>query len=123
LDTPAIEHSHDHRAEFLERVLPNAIEQFWPRYMTHADSLDSLLLLRREVERIAQKNVPVSVIARVVGYNRLESLSESNFLHQLKTRVLKALRKIIGKPSRATAVELARNISQLCFDRCRHCRC
>src|SRR5207248_7938561 len=34
LDTPAIEHSNDHRAEFLERVLPDAIEQFWPRYMT-----------------------------------------------------------------------------------------
>jgi len=91
--------------------------------MTHADSLDFLLLLRREVERIAQKDVPVPVIARVVGYNRLESLSESNFLHQLKTRVLKALRKIIGKAGRATAVELARNISQLRFDRCRHCRC
>jgi hypothetical protein len=29
------------------------------------------------------------VIAGVVGYNRLESLGESNFLHQQKARVFK----------------------------------
>src|SRR5204862_434536 len=74
LDTPAIEHRDDHRAEFLERVLPDAIEQFWPRYMTHADSLDFLLLRRREVERIAQKDVPVAVIVDL-GHARSELLA------------------------------------------------
>jgi hypothetical protein len=82
MDAPAIEHRHHHRAEFLKRVPPDAIEQFRPGHVTHADALDFLLLLGREVERVAQKDIPVPLIAGVVGHNRLESLGESNLLHQ-----------------------------------------
>src|SRR6476646_12244629 len=57
--------------------------------MTHADALDFLLLLGREVERVAQKDIPVPLIAGVAIHNRLESFGESNFLHKQKTRVSK----------------------------------
>jgi hypothetical protein len=49
MDAPAIEHYHHHRAEFLERVPPDAIEQLRSGHVTHADALDFLLLFRREV--------------------------------------------------------------------------
>src|SRR6185436_20829305 len=71
------------------RVLADAIEQFRPGHMTHADALGFLLLLGREVERVAQKDIPVPLIAGVAGHNRFESLGESNFLHKEKTRVSK----------------------------------
>src|SRR5262245_21299532 len=87
MDAPAIKYRHHHRAEFLERVLPDAIEQFRPGHMTHADPLDFLLLLGCEVERIAQKNVPVPLVAGVIGHNRFESLGKSNLLHQQKNAV------------------------------------
>src|ERR1044071_5144679 len=93
MNAPAIEHRHYHRAEFFQRILPNAIEQFWTGYMAHADTSDLFLLLCRKIERIAQKNVTVPLIAGVVGHNRFESLSESNFLHGQKTRVSNALLK------------------------------
>src|SRR5262249_55453852 len=105
MNAPAIEHCHHHRAEFPQRVLPRAVEQFRPGYMTHADALEFLLLLGGEIERVTQKDVAIPVIAGVGGHNRLESLGESNFLHQQKTRVSNALRKIIGKAAWATAVE------------------
>jgi hypothetical protein len=57
--------------------------------MTHADALYFLLLLGREVERVAQKDIPIPLIAGVAAHNRLESLGESNFLHKQKTRVSK----------------------------------
>ena len=38
--------------------------------MTHADALNFLLLFRREVERIAQKHIPVPVIAGVGIHDR-----------------------------------------------------
>ena len=82
MDAPAIEHRHHHRAEFLERVLPDAIEQFRPGHVTHADALDFLLLFGGEVERVAQKDIPVPLIAGVAAHNRLESFGESNFLHK-----------------------------------------
>src|SRR4029450_13851529 len=88
-DSPAIEHGHHHWAEFLERVLPDAIEQFRAGYMTHTDALGFLLLLGRKVERVAQKDIPLPLIARVAAHNRLESLGESNFLHRWKARVSK----------------------------------
>src|SRR5215831_13068728 len=91
--------------------------------MTHLDALDFLLLLGRKIERVAQKDIPVPVIAEVVGYNRLESLGESNFLHQQKTCVSNALLKIIGKTGRATAVELAGCVPSYAFGRCCHYCC
>ena len=85
MNTPAIEHRHNHRAKLLQRVLTDAVEQFRPGNMTHADALDLLLLLGCEVERVAQKDVAVPVITRVIGDNRLERFGESNLLHQQKT--------------------------------------
>src|SRR5262249_31412145 len=104
---PAVEDRDDHGAKFLERVLPDAIEQLRPGHMAHAHSLDFLLLLGRKVECIAQKDVPVPVIAGVVGHKRLESLGESNFLHRQKRRVSNALPKIIGNRKRATVESLS----------------
>src|SRR5262245_20882003 len=106
-DSPAIEHRHHHWAKFLERVLPHAVEQFRAGHMTHTDALDFLLLLGCEVECIAQKDVPVPVIAGVVGHKRLESLGESNFLHRQKRRVSNALPKIIGNRKRSTVESLS----------------
>ena len=82
MDAPVIEHRHHHRAEFLKCVLPDAIEQFRPGHVTHADALNFLLLFRREVERIAQKHIHVPVIAGVGIHDRIESFGESNFLHE-----------------------------------------
>src|SRR5262249_46301274 len=67
-----------------------------------ADALDFFLLLGRKVERVAQKDIPVPLIAGIVGHNRLESLGESNFLHRQKMRVSNALFKINDKTGRAT---------------------
>jgi hypothetical protein len=70
--------------------------------MTHANALDFLLLLGCEVERVAQKDVAIPVITRVIGDNRLERFGESNLLHQQK--MCPSL-KIIGNPEPATASE------------------
>src|SRR5215471_6105363 len=85
MNTPAIEHRNNHRAKLLQRVLPDAVEQFWPGHMTHADALDFLLLFGCEVERVAQKDIAVPLITRVIANNRLERFGESNLLHQQKT--------------------------------------
>ena len=61
--------------------------------MTHAAAFDFLVLLGREVERVAQKDIPVPLIAGIAVHNRLESFGESNFLHKQKTRVSKRATK------------------------------
>ena len=45
-----------HRPKFLQRILAHAFEQFRPGDVTHGRALDFLLLLGREIERVAQEN-------------------------------------------------------------------
>lgn len=113
-DAPAVEDRHDHRAKLLKRVLPDTIEQFRPGHVSHAYSFDFFLLLRGEIERIPQKDVPVPLITGVVGHKRFQSLGKSNFLHLQKTRVSGALPKIIGNRKRATVTPGRK--SSLIFD-------
>ena len=49
--------------------------------MTHGGALRFLLLLGRIIERVAQKNVSVAVVATVGRDDRIESFGKSNFLH------------------------------------------
>src|ERR1700693_1396426 len=62
LDSPIIEHRDHHRPELLERVLPNAVEQFRTGHMTHGGAFDLLLLFSGEIERVAQKNIRLPLI-------------------------------------------------------------
>src|SRR5205823_5995590 len=102
MNAPAIEHRHHHRTEFLDRILPHAFEQLRPRHMAHTDALDLLLLLGRKIERVAQKDVAVPLITWVGGDNRIESLGETNLLHQQKCALMRRSWKIIAKAGRAT---------------------
>src|SRR5207247_8786862 len=82
MNAPVIENRHDQRPKFLERVLPHPFQQFRPTYMTHSSYLDFLLLFRREIERITQKNIRVPLVARVAGQDRIKIFGQSNFLPQ-----------------------------------------
>jgi hypothetical protein len=42
------------------------------------------LLFGREIERVAQKNVSVSLVPRVALHNGIKRFSKSNFLHGMK---------------------------------------
>src|SRR5207249_3359260 len=97
MDAPAIENRHHHRPEFLDGVLPRTNEQFRPGHMTYAEAFDFLLLLGRKIERIAQKNIRVPLVTWVAANNRVESLGETNLLHQQKNARPNALLNIITK--------------------------
>src|SRR5437773_12025416 len=84
MDSPAVENRPHHSPEFLQSVAPHSIKPFRSGDMTHADAFDFLLLLGREVECVAQKDIcapPVTWIARNDG---IQSLGEPNLLHQQK---------------------------------------
>ena len=81
MDSPVIEDSYHHRSEFLESVPPHTVEQLRPRHVAHADAFDFLLLLRREIERVPQKDISVPLVTRIAGNNGIESLGKANFLH------------------------------------------
>jgi len=81
MDSPVIEDSYHHRSEFLESVPPHTVEQLRPRNVAHADAFDLLLLLRREIERVPQKDISVPLVTRIAGNNGIESLGKANFLH------------------------------------------
>src|SRR5437870_7337886 len=84
MNSPIVENRHDQRSELLERVLPHASQQLGSRHMPDRGSLDFLLLFCREIERVAQKNVRVPLVTRVVGHDRIESFGKSNLLHEMK---------------------------------------
>ena len=58
-----------------------AAAPFGAGYMAHGCAFDFLLLLGREIERVAQKHIRVAGVAGVIRQNRIESFSKSNFLH------------------------------------------
>src|SRR3981081_4341054 len=57
--------------------------------MTDAGAFRFLLLFCREIERVTQKNVRVTLVTRVALYNGIKGFSKSNFLHGMKRRVFK----------------------------------
>ena len=81
MDSPVIEDGYHHRSEFLESVPSHTVEQLWPRYVADADAFDFLLLLRREIKRVPQKDISVPLITRIACNNGIESLGKPNFLH------------------------------------------
>ncbi len=81
-NSPIVENRHDQRSELLERVLPHASEQLGSRHMPDRGPLDFLLLFCREIERVAQKNVRVPLVARVAGHDRIKGFGKSNLLHE-----------------------------------------
>jgi len=81
MDSPVIEDGYHHGSEFLESVAPHPVEQLRPRDVAHADTFDFLLLLRREIERVPQKDISVPLITWIAGNNGIESLGKANFLH------------------------------------------
>ena len=84
MNAPIIEHRHDHRPEFLKRVLPYAVEQLRPSHMAHGSALDLLLLFGGKIERVAQENVCIPLVTRIAGHDGIKSFSKSNFLHGSK---------------------------------------
>jgi hypothetical protein len=52
--------------------------------MADAGAFHFLLLFRREIECVTQKNVCVPLVPRVDLHNGIEGFSKSNFLHGMK---------------------------------------
>src|SRR5258707_1264604 len=65
--------------------------------MADAGAFRFLLPFCREIERVTQKNIRVTLVTRVALYNGIKGFSKSNFLHGMKRRVLNALPSIIAK--------------------------
>src|SRR6266702_4403980 len=65
--------------------------------MTNADALNLFLLLGSKVERVTQKGIGVPRVTWVAGNNRMESLCETDLLHQQKNARPNALLKLIVK--------------------------
>lgn len=61
--------------------------------MPDAGAFALLLLFGREIERVAQKNVCVSLVPRVAPYNGIKRFGKSNFLHGMKKARLKRASK------------------------------
>src|SRR6266550_2825922 len=98
MNAPVVEDRYHHWSKFLQGVLPHSFEQFRPTHMTHAGALNFFLLFSREIERVAQKDICIPLVARVAGHNRIESFGESNLLHgNEKRRVFDALLTILRK--------------------------
>src|SRR5205809_7873920 len=81
MDSPVIEDGYHHRSEFFESVPSHTVEQLRPRYVAHIDAFDFLLLLRREIERVPQKDISVPLITWIACNSGIESLGKANFLH------------------------------------------
>ena len=97
MDSPVIEDRHYHRSEFLQSVPPNSVEQFRPGHVTHADAFDFLLLFRRKIEGVTQKDIGVPPVTWIAGKNRIESLGKPNFLHQQKSVFIRRYLNILAK--------------------------
>jgi hypothetical protein len=70
--------------------------------MPHRRALGLLLLLGREIEGIAQKDVRIPHITRIVGHDRIESFGKSNFLHEQSRVCLFPARAMISSNNRAS---------------------
>jgi hypothetical protein len=84
VNAPTIENRHDHRPELLERVLPQSLQEFRPSYVPDAGAFHFLLPFGREIERVTQKNICISLVPRVAPDNGIKRFSKSNFLHGMK---------------------------------------
>jgi hypothetical protein len=62
------------------------------------------LLLGRKIERVAQKDIGIPLVTWVTGNNRVESLCETNLLHQQKNAPPNALLKLIVKAEMSKAL-------------------
>jgi hypothetical protein len=50
--------------------------------MPHRGAFGFLLLFGGEIERVAQKNIRISLVTRVAGHDRIKGFGKSNFLHE-----------------------------------------
>jgi hypothetical protein len=63
-----------------------------------AGAFGFLLLFSREIERVTQKNICISLISRIAPDNGIKRFSKSNFLHGVKKGAfLNALLSITAK--------------------------
>ena len=84
MNAPTIENRHDHRPELLERVLPQSFQQLRSSHVPDARAFRFLLLFGREIERVTQKNICISLVSRIAPNNGIKRFSKSNFLHGMK---------------------------------------
>ena len=84
VNAPAIENRHDQRSELLERVLPQSLQELRSSHVPDAGALRFLLLFRREIERVTQKNICISLVSRIAPDDGIKRFSKSNFLHGMK---------------------------------------
>jgi hypothetical protein len=61
--------------------------------MADAGTFRFLLPFGREIERVTQKNVCISLVPRVAFHNGIKRFGKSNFLHGMKKARLKRARK------------------------------
>src|SRR5467141_259937 len=61
--------------------------------MADAGAFRFLLPFCREIERVTQKNIRVTLVTRVALYNGIKGFSKSNFLHGMKNARLKRASK------------------------------
>src|SRR5262245_49249108 len=61
--------------------------------MADAGTLRFLLPFGREIERVTQKNICVSLVPRVAPHNGIKRFGKSNFLHGMKKARLRRARK------------------------------
>jgi hypothetical protein len=80
-DAPFFEHRFGHRAELHERELPDAVEQFLAGHMADFAVVFLADDFLREVERLAEKNVGVPRVTRILREDLLHGFVEIDFLH------------------------------------------
>ena len=80
-DAPFLKHGRGHWAELLQRVLPQATQQFLSGDVPHFAEIFAANELLREVERLAHKQIRVAMKAAVSRENLLHGFVEIDFLH------------------------------------------
>src|ERR1017187_3560384 len=81
MNPPFFEHRHGHRPELLQRILADAAQQFLARDMANPATgvfADGLLGM---VQRFADEQIGVAMVARVFGPHLHKCLFETDFVH------------------------------------------
>ena len=81
MDIPIAEHGGNHRPKFLQRKKADAVEKLSRSDVARKGLPALLLLLDREVERVADKGIHLAVIARVFDEDSVHGLRKANLLH------------------------------------------
>jgi len=65
VNAPTIKNRRDQRSELLERILPQSLQELRSSHVPDAGAFRFLLLFGREIERVTQKNICISLVSRI----------------------------------------------------------